>query len=79
LDHEGLSVLCWHTSSHSDETECVEIAVAGNEVLVRDSWNRSGGHVVFTRIQWRTFVAVLGTETAERFGAGQGTRGGGAG
>ena len=36
--------------------ECVEVASWNSEVQVRDSGDRSGPFLAFTRIQWRGFV-----------------------
>ena len=54
-----LSSARWHTSTHSGANgDCVE--VAGNlpgAVAVRDSKDRTGPALVFTRGAWRSFVA----------------------
>ncbi|MFS8204555.1 DUF397 domain-containing protein [Streptomyces sp. CWNU-52B] len=73
MDHEDLSVPRWHTSSHSGEDECVEVAVTENSVTVRDSWNRSGGQVVFSRTRWLAFVGVLDAVATQESVAGHRT------
>lgn len=45
--------LNWRKSSASGgDGACVEVAQSGSSVLVRDSGNRAGAVLVFTRAQW---------------------------
>ncbi|MFI6658452.1 DUF397 domain-containing protein [Streptomyces sp. NPDC050523] len=60
----------WYTSSYSEEEDCVEVAVTRDAVLVRHSWNRDRGHIVFSRVRWQTFVDALGTPAGGGGGAG---------
>ena len=48
----------WRKSSHSGHanSNCVEVAMAGRAVAVRDSKNPDDGHLVFANGQWRAFV-----------------------
>jgi hypothetical protein len=46
-------ILDWRTSSASAGVgECVEVATSGSSVLARDSRDRSGATLEFTRAQW---------------------------
>lgn len=46
----------WKTSSHSVQTNCVEVARTGAAVLVRDSKNPEGGTLSFSPVTWRAFT-----------------------
>ncbi|HEY3867219.1 MAG TPA: DUF397 domain-containing protein [Actinocrinis sp.] len=37
--------------------ECVEVAIGPDEIGVRDSKDRSGGRLTFTRAEWTAFLA----------------------
>ncbi|MFE3460893.1 DUF397 domain-containing protein [Nocardiopsis aegyptia] len=46
----------WHTSSHSSgEGRCVEVS-EGAGVLVRDTQNRTLGHIEYPADAWTTFL-----------------------
>lgn len=49
----------WRTSSYSSPNggNCIEMAVVGDRVAVRDSKDRSGPVLVVTRAEWRAFLA----------------------
>ncbi|WP_345718773.1 DUF397 domain-containing protein [Kineosporia mesophila] len=47
----------FRTSSFSAEEACVEVGADGRGVLVRQSKDRSAGHLSFTDREWRAFVA----------------------
>lgn len=53
----------WRTSSFSaGDGNCVEVAVMGPGVGVRDTKNRRAGHLTVTPSTWRAFTrAVTGT------------------
>jgi hypothetical protein len=47
----------WRKSSASaDAANCVELATAGNHVLLRDSKHPDQGHLTFTRAELAAFV-----------------------
>ncbi|MBG0569244.1 DUF397 domain-containing protein [Actinoplanes aureus] len=46
----------WRTSSHCSNGACVEVAVVGDSVAVRDSKNPQRPGLMFTRVEWRDFV-----------------------
>jgi hypothetical protein len=55
-----LSGARWHKSSHSSDTmNCVEVAVAGPVVALRDSKNPTGGVLALPPPAWRTFTTAL--------------------
>ncbi|MFI1826042.1 DUF397 domain-containing protein [Streptomyces sp. NPDC020412] len=66
MNTEQAIPLYWFKSSHSGDEggECVEIAAADN-VHVRDSKERGGPQLTFTRTAWAGFVAGQGTQSAE--------------
>ena len=50
----------WRKSSHSNGNggnNCVEVAFLDSDVAVRDSKNPDGPDLLFTSVQWATFVA----------------------
>lgn len=49
----------WRTSSHSSQTACVEVAIAGEVVAVRDSKDREAGHFAVPAARWRSFLTAL--------------------
>ncbi|MET8573998.1 DUF397 domain-containing protein [Streptomyces sp. NPDC005012] len=59
--------LHWFKSTYSggDGGECVEVAVDAAVVRVRDSKDRGGPRLAFTRGAWTGFVGVL-TTAADR-------------
>jgi len=58
---ECVAAICaWRTSSHSGgQGECVEVAPGERLVGVRDTKNRSGGHLEISRETWRAFLDGL--------------------
>ncbi|HEX2355483.1 MAG TPA: DUF397 domain-containing protein [Micromonosporaceae bacterium] len=48
----------WRTSSRSQSTNCVEVALAADSVAVRDSKHRAGPVLVFAPDRWIEFVAA---------------------
>jgi hypothetical protein len=51
------SDLEWRKSSKSDDSNCVEVAMTVTQVLVRDSKDRSGAMLAFSRLEWDAFIA----------------------
>ncbi len=52
----------WHKSSHSTDTSnCVEVAVAGPVVALRDSKNPTGGVLALPPPAWQAFTTALRT------------------
>jgi hypothetical protein len=49
----------WRKSTFSgSDSNCVEVAIAADGTVgVRDSKDRSGPHLEFTRSEWQAFVA----------------------
>jgi len=52
-----LATATWRKSSHSGSNGCVEVAHGGDQVAVRDSKDPSGPMLLFTRLEWRAFLA----------------------
>ncbi|HTE57756.1 MAG TPA: DUF397 domain-containing protein [Verrucomicrobiae bacterium] len=50
------STIDWLTSSFSDGMQCVETAVVDGNVVVRDTKDRQGPTLTFTRGEWDAFV-----------------------
>ena len=46
----------WHKSSASQASDCVEVRIAGGQVDIRDTKNRSGAHLTYTYTEWRAFL-----------------------
>lgn len=50
----------WRKSSRStDQPNCVEVAVTGQAVVVRDSKHPGGGALIVTPPAWTVFTAAL--------------------
>lgn len=59
-ERNDLSQAAWRKSSRSsDNSYCVEVAVADEVVGVRDTKDRSGGTLAFDRTQWNDFISGL--------------------
>ena len=53
----GAGPLAWRTSRRSQmDNACVEVACAGNLVLLRDSKNRTGPTITINRPHFTTFL-----------------------
>lgn len=46
----------WRTSSFTDGVQCVEVAVIGDEIAVRDTKDREGATLTFTRGEMQAFI-----------------------
>jgi hypothetical protein len=55
--------LVWKKSTASGDGGCVEVARAGEMLLVRDSKNPSGSILIFSQVEWDAFLA--GARTGE--------------
>jgi hypothetical protein len=48
----------WFTSSYTGhEPSCVEVRDTGNRIEVRDTKDRDGGSLSYTRPEWAAFLA----------------------
>lgn len=49
----------WRKSSYSNNQggECVEVAITGGRILVRDSKDPDGAKLAFTTSEWAAFLA----------------------
>jgi hypothetical protein len=52
-----LSTAEWRTSSYSAGNGCVEVALVGDQVAVRDSKEAARPILMFTADEWRAFLA----------------------
>jgi hypothetical protein len=68
-----LSGAAWRKSTLSSNNGCVEVALAPNEVAVRDSKDRGGPVLHFTAHEWEAFLA--GVRNGEFEHTGQPRRG----
>ena len=50
----------WRKSSFSNLADCVEVAPAGGQVLLRDSKRPAGTMLTLDARPWRTFLAAVG-------------------
>lgn len=46
----------WRTSSFTDGVQCVEVAVIGDDIAVRDTKDREGAALNFTRGEMSAFI-----------------------
>jgi hypothetical protein len=53
----------WRKSTRSESDQCVEIAFMDDVIAVRDSKDREGAVLCFTRSEWAAFVG--GTKDGE--------------
>ncbi|WP_238006718.1 DUF397 domain-containing protein [Dactylosporangium sp. AC04546] len=51
--------LTWRRSSRCEANNCVEVAVAGDMVMIRDSWSPTGPFLRFSREDFAAFAAGL--------------------
>ena len=49
----------WRKSSFSESTNCVEIAIQDESVLIRDSKNPEKGTLSFSPAAWREFIQMI--------------------
>ena len=53
---QDLPAAAWRTSTLCDLNGCVEVALLGDRVAVRDANDRTGPVLVFTAAEWEAFV-----------------------
>lgn len=65
-----LSTALWRKSARSGSYGCVEVAIVGDQVAVRDSKDRNGPVLLFTAAEWQAFLGGvrLGELDPSRFG-----------
>jgi hypothetical protein len=51
--------IVWQVSSKSNGSNCVEVALDGQAMLVRDSKNRSGAILSFKPSIWKVFIEEI--------------------
>ena len=56
-------VFAWTKSSFSGTGNCVEVAVDGDSILLRDTKDRAGAVLTFTEAEWQAFL--LGVNAGE--------------
>jgi uncharacterized protein DUF397 len=49
-------ILVWRKSSFSESGNCVEVAIQGESVLIRDSKNPNGGILCVPSSAWQEFT-----------------------
>jgi hypothetical protein len=58
----GAEGLTWRKSTRCDSGSCVEVAVDGDHVLIRNSTDPAGARLIVTRAQWAEFLDWLRTD-----------------
>jgi hypothetical protein len=53
---QDLTAAAWRTSTLCDLNGCVEVALLGDRVAVRDAKDRPGPVLIFTAAEWEAFV-----------------------
>jgi hypothetical protein len=53
---QDLTAAAWRTSTLCDLNGCVEVAILGDRVAVRDAKDRTGPVLQFTAAEWEAFV-----------------------
>lgn len=54
--HPDPSIANWRKSNHSGAGGCVEVAIQGDRVAVRDSKHPHGPVLEFSRVEWDAFL-----------------------
>ncbi|GIH74693.1 DUF397 domain-containing protein [Planobispora longispora] len=52
----GTPSLEWHTSSHCNGGNCVQVAFTGDLIAVRDSKAPDNGTLTYSHSEWATFI-----------------------
>jgi hypothetical protein len=67
--------IAWRRSTASNAGDgCIEVAVDGSFVLVRDSRNRQGGTLKMTSERWSEFLRLIGAASDQRSGGAHSDR-----
>jgi hypothetical protein len=53
---QDLTAAAWRTSTLCDLNGCVEVAILGDRVAVRDAKDRAGPVLQFTADEWEAFL-----------------------
>lgn len=56
VDHQLPAGLSWHKSTASGNDGCVEVALSADGIWVRDTKDRPGPVLRFTRAEWDAFL-----------------------
>jgi Domain of unknown function (DUF397) len=54
-----MSNAVWRKSSYSSANGCVEVAFVDDQALIRDTKDRSGPVLAFSRHEWEAFLAAV--------------------
>ena len=57
----------WRTSARSQDTNCVEVAYADGQILVRDTKNREGTTLSVAEPDWLDFIAGVKDGEFDRY------------
>jgi hypothetical protein len=57
------SAVTWRKSSFSESTNCVEVAIQNELVLIRDSKNPNEGILSVSASAWREFLQAIGRDS----------------
>ncbi|WP_211343292.1 DUF397 domain-containing protein [Actinomadura pelletieri] len=49
----------WRKASHSEDSDCVEVATLGSSVLVRDSRDHAAGVLTLDSVQWNALLNAV--------------------
>jgi len=49
----------WRSASRCGGGNCVQVALVGDRVALRDSKNPGHGMIVYSRQEWREFVSAI--------------------
>jgi hypothetical protein len=54
-----LQTLSWRKSSASGSGNCVEVAMRGGSIFMRDSKDRTGAVLIFNEAEWQAFIVGM--------------------
>ncbi|WP_233526423.1 DUF397 domain-containing protein [Actinomadura spongiicola] len=49
----------WRKASHSEDSDCVEVAALGSSALVRDSKDPAAGVLTLDSVQWNALLNAV--------------------